>query len=75
MKDTVGSTNSEITLREKADTGRKLGFKSNVADAATDQTGLHRKGRRKGRWWKVLEETVSAFVTRGKGGLCVVRHT
>lgn len=69
----------KITLGEKADTGRKLGFKSNVADAATDQTGLRRKGRRKGRWkgrwWKVLQETGSAFVTRGKGGLCVVGHT
>lgn len=60
----------KITLREKVDTGRKLGFESNGVDAVTDQTGLHRK-----RWWKVWQETVSAFVTRGKGGLCVVGHT
>lgn len=64
----------KITLREKADTGRKLGFKSSVADTATDQTGLRRKGRWKGRWWKVLQETGSAFVTRGKGGLCGGAH-
>lgn len=49
----------KITLGEKADTGRKLGFKSNVADAATDQTGLRRQEREAER--KVEREVVESF--------------
>lgn len=40
----VSSTNSQkIILREEVGVGRKLGFRLNVVDAVTDQTGLHRK--------------------------------
>lgn len=59
----------KITLREKADTGRKLGVESNAVDAVTDQTGLHRKRvveslargslsiRHKGQGWPVCGGT------------------
>lgn len=59
----------KITLRGKADTGRKLGFESNAVDAVTDQTGLHRKRvveslargslsiRHKGQGWPVCGGT------------------
>lgn len=60
----------KITLRGKADTGRKLGFESNTVDAVTDQTGLHRK--------RVVESLARGSLSirhKGKGGLCVVGHT